>query len=47
MARVNHFVVSDLHFGHANVILYEPIRAELIAKWIQYGNRVRNGAQPQ
>lgn len=38
MARVNHFVVSDLHFGHANVILYEPIRAELIAK--KYGYNV-------
>lgn len=31
---MRHFVVSDLHIGHGNVIIYEPIRAELLANWI-------------
>ena len=30
--KTKHFVVADLHFGHANVILYEPIRADKIAE---------------
>ena len=30
--KTKHFVVSDLHFGHANVILYEQCRAEALAE---------------
>ena len=29
--KTRHFVVSDLHFGHGNVLAYEPIRAEKVA----------------
>ena len=32
MAKTRHFVVSDLHLGHANVILYEQCRAEALSK---------------
>jgi calcineurin-like phosphoesterase family protein len=34
--KTKHFVVSDLHFGHANVILYEQCRAEALAKLTGY-----------
>lgn len=34
--RTKHFVVSDLHFGHANVILYEQCRAEALSKLTGY-----------
>ena len=29
-----HFVVSDLHLGHANAIIYEPIRAQKLSNYI-------------
>lgn len=34
--RTKHFVASDLHFGHANVILYEQCRAEALSKLTGY-----------
>ena len=34
--KTKHFVVSDLHFGHANVILYEQCRTEALAKLTGY-----------
>lgn len=34
--KTKHFVVSDLHFGHANVILYEQCRAEALAELTGY-----------
>ena len=30
--KTRHFVVSDLHFGHGNVLAYEHIRAEKVAE---------------
>lgn len=32
MTKTRHFVVADLHLGHANVILYEPVRAKALSK---------------
>ncbi len=29
-----HYVASDLHLGHANVIIYEPIRAQKLSNYI-------------
>lgn len=31
-----HYVVADLHLGHANVLKYEYIRVHELSKWITY-----------